>query len=52
MTRRGFTTYMARERARGRDYRAPRDQWPDGRTPLWDEAAVTEWAKTRRRMAT
>ena len=33
-----FRREMMRERQRGRDHRAPREQWPDKRTPLWDEA--------------
>ena len=45
-----FRKAMTRERRRGRDYRAPRDQWPDGRTPMWDADAVREWAATRVRL--
>lgn len=47
-----FRSAMMRERNRGRDYRAPRESWPDARTPLWDAAAVREWNQNRARRTT
>lgn len=44
-----FRGEMTRERARGRDHRAPRDLWPDGRTPLWDESSIRTWLEGRAR---
>lgn len=44
-----FRGEMTRERARGRDHRAPRDLWPDGRTPLWDESSIHTWLEGRAR---
>lgn len=43
-----FRREMHRERARGRDYRAPAEVWPDARTPLWDRQAVEAWLAGRR----
>lgn len=43
-----FRGEMTRERARGRDYRAPRATWPDSRTPLWDEESISTWLENRR----
>ena len=48
MTPARFRSEMTRERARGRDHRAPRDLWPDARTPLWDEVSVRAWLAARR----
>lgn len=42
-----FRREMNRERTRGRDYRRPRDWWPDRRTPLWDEATIRAWCLAR-----
>lgn len=47
MTRSHFRTAMTRARAKGIDCRLPVDQWPDRRTPLWDEAALRGWLETR-----
>ena len=47
-----FRNAMHRERRRGRDYRAPRETWPDARTPLWDADAVREWNQNRARRTT
>ena len=44
-----FRRAMTRERQRGRDYRAPRETWPDARTPLWDADAVSAWDAGRQR---
>ena len=52
MTRTTFHSAMHRERQRGRDYRAPRETWPDARTPLWDADAVREWSQNRARRTT
>ena len=43
-----FRSAMSRERKRGRDARRPREEWPDGRTPLWDRGAVEAWAERRK----
>ena len=42
-----FRREMHRERARGRDYRAQAESWPDDRTPLWDKAALRPWLASR-----
>jgi hypothetical protein len=42
-----FRREMHRERERGRDHRAPREQWPDARTPLWDESTLDAWYQRR-----
>lgn len=44
-----FRSAMTKERKNGKDFHAPREQWPDGRTPLWDEEKVRAWAKARRK---
>jgi hypothetical protein len=44
-----FHKAMMRERQRGRDYRLPRDQWIDARTPLYDTRAVQAWAEGRKK---
>lgn len=44
-----FRSAMLRERQRGRDHRAPREQWPDARTPLWDEASLDAWYQRRQK---
>ena len=49
MTPATFRKAMTLERRRGRDYRAPRESWPDARTPMWDAELVREWAATRPR---
>jgi hypothetical protein len=35
---------MQRERAKGRDYRYPEDEWYSGKAPKWDLTAVGAWA--------
>ena len=52
LTRGSFRVAMHKERQRGRDYRAPRETWPDARTPLWDADAVREWSQNRARRTT
>ena len=47
-----FRREMMRERERGRDHRAPREQWPDARAPLWDEATIRAWCLARERRRT
>lgn len=42
-----FRREMHRERARGRDHRAPQEQWPDKRTPLWDYSTLSDWLDAR-----
>jgi len=49
MSRHTFHSAMTRERQRGRDYRQPRESWPDARTPLWDADAVRQWSRERAR---
>lgn len=49
MSRTTFHSAMTRERRRGRDYRQPRETWPDARTPLWDADAVSAWDAGRQR---
>ena len=44
-----FRKAMHRERQHGRDYRQPRESWPDARTPLWDADAVSAWDAGRQR---
>ena len=44
-----FRKAMTLERQRGRDYRQPRETWPDARTPLWDADAVSAWDAGRQR---
>ena len=39
-----FVKAMQRERAKGRDYRYPRDQWYGERATKWDLTAVAAWA--------
>lgn len=42
-----FRREVIRERARGRELQAPRESWPDGRTPVYDEATVRQWLESR-----
>ena len=42
-----FRAAMSRARAAGVDLRAPRDLWPDQRTPLWDADRLDQWAQSR-----
>ena len=44
-----FRKAMTLERRQGRDYRQPRESWPDARTPLWDADAVRQWSRERAR---
>ena len=44
-----FNKAMQRERAKGRDYRYPEDQWYSGKAPTWDLTAVEGWVSTRKR---
>lgn len=43
----GFRSTMTAERKRGVDLRLPEELWPDKRTPLWDEARLRTWLKSR-----
>jgi len=45
--RSAFSVAMTRARKAGVDCQAPRDQWPDARTPLWDADAVTAYLAGR-----
>jgi hypothetical protein len=40
---------MSKERKSGKEFHAPRDQWPDARTPLWDEKKILAWSKDRKK---
>ena len=51
MTVDAFNKAMQRERAKGRDYRYPQDQWYAGKTPKWDLTAVAGWAGAERKKA-
>lgn len=44
-----FRSAMSKERKSGREFHAPRDAWPDKRTPLWDEEKLLAWAKARKK---
>ena len=44
-----FRSAMSKERKNGKEYHAPREEWADGRTPLWDEKKVLAWAKARKK---
>ena len=44
-----FRSAMSKERKNGKEYHAPKDLWPDKRTPMWDEEKVTAWAKARKK---
>ena len=49
MSSAAFRKAMTLERRQGRDYRQPRETWPDARTPLWDRVAVAKWSRERPR---
>lgn len=40
LTRSALLTLAGRARRAGRELHAPREVWPDGRTPMWNGAAV------------
>jgi hypothetical protein len=44
-----FRSAMSKERKNGKEFHAPRELWPDARTPLWDEEKVLTWAKARKK---
>ncbi len=44
-----FRSAMSKERKNGKEFHAPRDQWLDARTPMWDEEKVLAWAKARKK---
>ena len=44
-----FRSAMSKERKNGKEFHAPREEWADGRTPLWDEEKVVAWAKARKK---
>ena len=44
-----FRSAMSKERKSGKEFHAPRDQWLDARTPMWDEEKVLAWAKARKK---
>ena len=45
--RSAFSVAMARARKAGTDCHAPRETWPDARTPLWDRDALVAWQAGR-----
>lgn len=47
MQRNDFHSAMHKLRARGQDFRTPRETWPDGRSPLWDAARLATWVASR-----
>lgn len=40
---------MSKERKNGKEFHAPKEEWADKRTPLWDEKKVLAWAKDRKK---
>lgn len=44
-----FRSAMSKERKNGKEFRAPKDEWADGRTPLWDQKKVLAWGKARKK---
>lgn len=44
----GFRGLMLQERKRGRDLRAPREQWRHDLFPVYDEAQLEAWNANRR----
>ena len=40
---------MSKERKSGKEFHAPKEHWPDKRTPMWDEEKVHAWAKARKK---
>lgn len=44
-----FRSAMSKERKNGKEFHAPRELWPDARTPLWDEERVLTWANARKK---
>lgn len=44
-----FRSAMSKERKNGKEYHAPKEEWADGRTPLWDETKVLAWEKARKK---
>ena len=44
-----FRSAMSKERKNGKEFHAPREEWADARTPLWDEEKVVAWAKARKK---
>mgnify|MGYP001439597919 CR=1 FL=1 len=40
---------MSKERKNGKEFHAPKEHWPDKRTPMWDEAKVAAWVKARKK---
>lgn len=47
LTRSGLRTLAARALLAGTDLRAPRDQWPSERAPLYDREALDAYLSTR-----
>jgi hypothetical protein len=49
-TPRDFRSWAARKRKAGIDLQLPRDAWPDGRTPIYDERLLRcELSRVRKR---
>ena len=42
-----FRGEATRAAQKGTDLHAPREVWPDARTPLWDEKKVRAWFASR-----
>lgn len=49
MPKEQFRSAMSKERKNGKEFHAPREEWADGRTPLWDQKKVHAWAKARKK---
>lgn len=47
MSQSAFRGAMTRARAEGVEIRLPENEWPDKRSPRWDEAALREWLAQR-----
>lgn len=46
-TRTALLSITSRARAAGIELQAPRDLWPDARTPLWDVPAIVAYLADR-----
>jgi hypothetical protein len=44
-----FRSAMSKERKQGQDFHAPRESWPDARSPLWDKKKILAWADARQK---
>ena len=42
-----FRSAMSKERKHGQEFHAPREFWPDARSPLWDKKKILAWTEAR-----